>query len=140
MATQQEIAKHLDLSLKGARNMLAKLGIDSRSTTLDQIRVLYIESLNEVGTERSGQLNITSERVKLMEVQRSKLRLETKQMRENLGEEPNLTSWGAHKIPDSERMSASAALNEATDQIDLLANILHEAFSKDYSHVNRYYE
>lgn len=130
MATQQEIANHLGLSLKGARNMLAKLGIDNKLVSLDYVRLSYIESLDVVREERQGQLSITSERIKLMEAQRVKLKLETKKLRNvSRVKQDQQTSLA----PTGEKRAASECLNDAMEQTDKLAALLHSTFENHHA-------
>lgn len=127
MATQQEIANHLGLSLKGARNMLAKLGIDNKLVSLDYVRLAYIESLDVVGEERKGQMSITSERIKLMEAQRLKIKLETKKIRGAVKTKQSQAS-GLGLSSETEKRAASECLADAAEQTDKLAALLSSTF------------
>ncbi|UEX76804.1 hypothetical protein [Sediminicurvatus halobius] len=54
MATQREIAEHLDLSERRVRDLLAELGVDHREASLDEVRVSYIRHLRELAAGRGG--------------------------------------------------------------------------------------
>src|SRR5690606_12123567 len=54
MATQKEIAQHLDMSERNCRDVLKTLGIDWNEATLDEIRVAYIRDLREKAAGRGG--------------------------------------------------------------------------------------
>lgn len=54
MATQKEIAAHLDMSERNCRDMLKGLGIDWTQATLDDVRVAYIRDLREKAAGRGG--------------------------------------------------------------------------------------
>lgn len=139
MATQQDIATHLGLSLKGARNMLAKLQIDNKLVSLDYVRLKYIQSLDITGTERNGQLNITSERLKLMEAQRTKIKLETKKLRNTPRETPSQT-WGLSVANHKDKQLASEILLEAAEQTDkLTASLQYTLDNFKYSEDEEYY-
>lgn len=117
MATQSEIAKHLDLSLKGARNMLEKLGLDNKALSLDEIRICYIRNLDRVSGERVGHLDIANERMKLMGAQRRKTQLETKMIRERL--KGNGRTWGTDA--DEKTTMKDAVLENIRAMRELLA-------------------
>lgn len=119
MATQQEIATHLGLSLKGARNQLAKLGLDNKIHNIDHIRKTYIQSLDSVGQSRAGQLDVTSERVKLMKAQATKLKLETKSLRAAVSEEARPT------IGENTQDLLSDSMNEASLSIENLIELIN---------------
>ncbi len=52
--TQLEIARHLDMSERNARDVLRNLGIDHRQSSLDEIRTAYIRDMREKAAGRSG--------------------------------------------------------------------------------------
>lgn len=54
MATQKEIAQHLDMSERNCRDMLKMLGIDWTQATLDDVRIAYIRDLREKAAGRGG--------------------------------------------------------------------------------------
>ena len=64
MATQKEIANHLDMSDRNLREVLAKLKIKSSKESLDNIRITYIRHLREQAAGRGGdnQVKLTSAR------------------------------------------------------------------------------
>lgn len=53
--TQKEVAAHLGLSARRARDVLSALGVDHRSHSLDQIRIAYIEDLREKAAGRNDE-------------------------------------------------------------------------------------
>ena len=117
--TQTELANHLNLSLKGVRNMMAKLEISNKTHTHEQIRKAYIASLDDAGDSRSGQTNITKERVKLMQAQRIKLRLETKKIR-------NANQADSNKKTDEDsQIKASDATDQQTNAIKQLIKVIN---------------
>lgn len=54
MLTQRDVASHLDMSERNARDVLRHLGIDWKATALDEIRVAYIRDLREKAAGRGG--------------------------------------------------------------------------------------
>ena len=54
MPTQLEVAEHLDLSERSARDMLKRLDLDWQAATLDEIRTAYIRDLREKAAGRGG--------------------------------------------------------------------------------------
>ena len=72
MATQQEIADHLDLSKTEVSKWLAEVGIDWKKTSLDVIRVTYIQKLRAVaaGHRSSTGVDLTHERAMTERVDR----------------------------------------------------------------------
>ena len=60
MLTQNEIARHLDMSSANLRNVLNSLKINWENTTLDEIRVAYIRDLREKAAGRGGEHQIES--------------------------------------------------------------------------------
>lgn len=54
MPTQKEIAEHLDLSERRVRDVLLHLGINHRSSTLDDIRIAYLRYQRELAAGRGG--------------------------------------------------------------------------------------
>ena len=65
MPTQNEIAEHLDLSQQEVSRHMAVMGIDWRSTSLDDIRVLYIRKVRAVAEDYTAPdgADLTRERV-----------------------------------------------------------------------------
>lgn len=53
--TQKEIAEHLDMSDRNARDVLGRLKIDHKTTSLDDIRIAYIRYLRELAAGRGGE-------------------------------------------------------------------------------------
>lgn len=87
MATQAEVAAHLDMTERNLRDLLKKLGLPSRTLDLDQVRISYIRHLRGVAGRHQvegGGLNLTMERALLARVQREKLEIETAKLRGQL--------------------------------------------------------
>ena len=55
MASQREVAQHLDMSERNARDVLKALGIDWANSSLDEIRVTYIRDLRSTAAGRGGE-------------------------------------------------------------------------------------
>ena len=53
--TQKEVALHLGLSGRRVRDVLAALGVDHRTHSLDQIRTAYIDDLRQKAAGRSNE-------------------------------------------------------------------------------------
>lgn len=119
--------------------MLAKLEINNRTESLDSIRIQYIDSLDITGQERTGQLDITAERIKLKAAQTAKLKLETKQLRTSPKGNTKSKLFGSSVPMEKDKELASEFLNDGAGQIDKLAKILHETFTADYSHLDKYF-
>ena len=54
MPSQREIAQHLDMSERNARDVLKGLGIDWTTADLDEIRIAYIRNLREKAAGRGS--------------------------------------------------------------------------------------
>ncbi|MDX9975360.1 MAG: hypothetical protein RBU21_20405 [FCB group bacterium] len=67
--TQGEIAAHLDMSERNVRELLGKLGVNHRSSTLDEVRVAYIRYLRELAAGRGGedQYDLTKQKARQAE-------------------------------------------------------------------------
>ena len=52
--TQEQVAQHLDMSVRNCREVLKTLGIDWADSTLDEIRTAYIRDLREKAAGRGG--------------------------------------------------------------------------------------
>lgn len=76
--TQVEIAAHLDMSERNAREVLKKLEIDHREATLEQIRVAYIRYLRELASGRGGedQYDLTKQKARQAEADANLKQLE----------------------------------------------------------------
>ncbi len=68
--TQLEIARHLDMSERNARDVLRGLGIDHRQSSLDEIRIAYIRDMREKAAGRGGsdQASLTRRKAEEAEV------------------------------------------------------------------------
>jgi phage terminase Nu1 subunit (DNA packaging protein) len=85
MATQKEIALHLDLSDRTVRDLMAS-GIIPRGADLDTARVSYIRRRREQAAGRGGVggLNLADERARLTRLQSEKAEIEIAKLREEL--------------------------------------------------------
>lgn len=83
---QQVIADHLDLSQGAVSQWMDRLGIDWRSSSLDEIRVAYIRELREqaAGRAAAGDLDLATERAGLAKAQREKIEMQNAVTRREL--------------------------------------------------------
>ena len=86
MATQADIAAHLDLSERRVRDLLKELGLPARNPDLDATRVAYIRHLRAVASRHKsvGGLDLTQERARLAAAQREKTEIEVARLRGEL--------------------------------------------------------
>ncbi|ABK43321.1 transcriptional regulator, Fis family [Magnetococcus marinus MC-1] len=86
MATQADIAAHLDLSERRVRDLLKELGLPARNPDLDQVRTAYLRHLRAVASRHKskGGLDLTTERAKLAAAQREKTEIEVTRLRGEL--------------------------------------------------------
>ncbi|WP_205611412.1 MarR family transcriptional regulator [Burkholderia sp. Nafp2/4-1b] len=72
MPTQQQIAAHLDLDQSTVSRLVARLALDYRSASMDDVRVAYIRHLREVAASHTSAdgLDLTAERAKTEVVDR----------------------------------------------------------------------
>lgn len=86
MTTQLEIAKHLGISQQAAGQVCAALGIEWQTTSLDVVRLRYIEHLREVaaGRKAEGGINLATERAALARAQRLRIEMDLAQRRGEL--------------------------------------------------------
>lgn len=86
MPTQQTIAEHLDLSQPTVSDLLQRLGIDWRESSLSEIRIAYIRRLREQAAGRfsDGPLDLMNERARLAKEQADRLELQNAQTRKEL--------------------------------------------------------
>lgn len=78
MPTQNEIALHLDLSVRSVRNLQSE-GVLSKDNTLDEARVAYIRRLREQAAARlskDGGADLVAERARLSRLQADKVEIE----------------------------------------------------------------
>lgn len=76
MASQQDIAEHLDMSPRNLRDVLNALGLDWRTKPLDDIRIAYIRKLREAAAGRNDdQLAVVRARRELAEARIKELEL-----------------------------------------------------------------
>lgn len=75
---QKEIAEHLDLSQPAVSGLMDRLGIDWKTSTMDEIRVAYIRHLREqaAGRAASGDLDLATERARLAKEQADKVAMQ----------------------------------------------------------------
>jgi len=66
---QTEIAAHLDMSERNARDVLKRLEIDHKESPLDEIRIKYIRYLRELAAGRGGdkQADLTESKIRQAE-------------------------------------------------------------------------
>lgn len=78
MLTQKKISEHLDLSQQAVSELMAGLGIDSKTASLDEIRVAYIRRLREqaAGRAAAGDLDLAGERAALAKAQRERIEMQ----------------------------------------------------------------
>lgn len=83
---QQVIADHLDLSQGAVSQWLARLGVDWRESSLDDIRVIYIRALREqaAGRAAAGDLDLATERAGLAKAQRERIEMQNAVTRREL--------------------------------------------------------
>lgn len=76
--TQVEIAKHLSMSERNLRDVLRRLSLDHRTSTLDEIREEYLRDIRETAAGRGGdeQQSLTKARTEESEIKAAKLRVE----------------------------------------------------------------
>lgn len=67
MPTQTEIARHLDLSERRVRDVLAALGVDHQAASMDEIRVAYLRDLRDKAGGRGGEDQKALTRARTME-------------------------------------------------------------------------
>lgn len=86
MLTQQTIADHLDLTQPAVSDLLQRLGVDWRESTLDTVRVVYIRHLREkaAGRATEGTLDLATERAALAKVQRERIEMQNAVTRREL--------------------------------------------------------
>lgn len=75
---QKDIAEHLDLSQPAVSGLIDRLGIDWKTSTIDEIRVAYIRHLREqaAGRAASGDLDLATERARLAKEQADKVAMQ----------------------------------------------------------------
>ena len=90
MATQREVAEHLDLSVKRISELIKDGILPSKMgrspLNIDVCRIAYISYLRKLGgyNKRSGSGDITEEKTKLTAAQARKAELEVEEMEGNL--------------------------------------------------------
>ncbi len=86
MLTQQVIADHLDLSQQSASDLLRRLGVDWKNSSLDEIRIAYIRHLREkaAGRGADGALDLAAECAALAKVQRERIEMQNAVTRREL--------------------------------------------------------
>jgi phage terminase Nu1 subunit (DNA packaging protein) len=82
MATQAQIAEHLDLSERRVRDLVAE-GVLGKGADLDQCRVNYIRYLRggTSGNHTGAGLKLTDERARLAKLQADKVEIELAELR-----------------------------------------------------------
>lgn len=86
MPTQKQIADHLDLSQQAVAEMMARLGVDWKASSLEQIRLAYIRHLRGVASGHRSEdgLDLTRERVLTERVDRELKELQVAEKRGTL--------------------------------------------------------
>ncbi len=86
MLTQQEIAEHLDLSQPAVSQLMEQLGIDWKTESLADIRIIYIRRLREQAAGRAalGDLDLAGERAALAKAQRERIEMQNAVTRKEL--------------------------------------------------------
>ena len=86
MPTQVQIAEHLDLAQKQVSEMVAKLGIDYRNASMDEVRIAYIRQLRAAasGHRSSNGDDLVAERVQTERVSRELMLLQLAEKRGRL--------------------------------------------------------
>jgi len=86
LLTQQTIAEHLDLSQPAVSDLVQRLGIDWRESTLDDMRFAYIRHLREkaAGREADGSIDLATERARLAKAQRERVEMQNALTRREL--------------------------------------------------------
>lgn len=108
MATQAEIAAHLDISTRRLSDIREQLGIGAKCS-LDHARVAYIRWLREraAGREESGVEGLTNERIRLTRAQADKTQLEAAELRgEMVYVDDVIAAWGRMLIAMRSRLLA----------------------------------
>ena len=87
MATQKEIAIHLDLSERRVRDILKLIDVPVRGCSVEQARIEYIRYLRKrasghIGAD--GTLDLTQERAKLAKAQTEKAEIEVAKLKGSL--------------------------------------------------------
>lgn len=78
MATQREIAEHLNLSTRRVRDVLILLSLPTRGADLDEVRIKYLNHLRELAAGHGapgGELDLAHERAALARAQREQIEL-----------------------------------------------------------------
>lgn len=74
MITQQQIAIHLDMTQQAASDLMGRLMIDWRTSSLDEVRVAYIRHLREQAAGRS--IDLSTERARLAKEQADRVAMQ----------------------------------------------------------------
>jgi phage terminase Nu1 subunit (DNA packaging protein) len=82
MATQEQIAEHLDLSKRRVQDLMIE-GVLEKGADLDQCRVSYIRYLRAgtAGQHTGAGLKLTDERARLAKLQADKVEIELAELR-----------------------------------------------------------
>lgn len=90
MLTQAQIASHLDLSQPAVAELMLKLGINWKKSTLDEIRIAYIRNIRAIaaGHKSNEGLDLTHERVLTERIDRE---LKQLTLKEKLGQLINVS-------------------------------------------------
>jgi len=145
MPTQQQIAKHIDISQQQVSELMAKLQIDWTKASLAEIRIKYIRNIRAqaAGHRSEGGLDLVKERVLTERVDRELKQLlvaEKKGLLINVAQlEPELMQMvGAFR---SELLSRDDKLKYELDSlygIEIDLNLLNEHTNAALSQLARY--
>jgi hypothetical protein len=77
MPTQRDIARHLDMSERNARDVMKTLGLDWQKLTMDEVRIAYIRDLRAKAAGRGGSMldELNAARLEDMQVKSANGRL-----------------------------------------------------------------
>ncbi len=144
MPSQSEVADHLDMSERNARDVLKALGIDWKSSTLDDIRVAYIRDLRGKAAGRGGdEQKLASARTRKAEVETMSLEISLAKECDVLQEPEVFERELDQAITATKQMflSMSEGLKSEIDArygIDLDASIIDEAVHSTLSELAKY--
>ncbi|WP_192878422.1 MarR family transcriptional regulator [Parvibium lacunae] len=146
MATQQQIADHLGITQQAVAKQMDQLGIDWRQSTLDEIRLKYLDSLRAQasGHQTSSGESLIAERIETEKVDRAlKLLIlaEKRGLLVNVAQlEPELINMvGAFKAELLARDDKLKTELDALYGINLDVSLLNEHTRSALQHFARYY-
>lgn len=141
MTTQQEAARHIDVSRQLVGQLLDRYGLPRKGFNLDELRVAYIRDLREkaAGRGSDGEYDLTAERARLSYHQANVEQLKEAQLRgELIPVDAVLAAWqekiGATRaqllsLPTRASPLVIAETN-ATQAEQIIKRIVHEALDE----------